>query len=372
MGILDKIKSFFKLEKKVYVVKVTPEILQKVPALLKKELGMKDAIILKQSQEIEKLKKEIEKLKGKESKEEAVVKELLKEKVKVEKQKNAKRLRLVFHGIPLPRIKTFDFKFFHDGKKAMKFLKGYEREETDKGEVINLLLVPESNSKDLYRRETGLPFELLFINPESFVSQVLSGDIRVRIDSKGIYHAPEEIQEVEADPPTKKETYKKISEMRKEYEQKIAELKQELNRAYSEIEKAREREEKAQLRLLDAELGAKVNDFRADLSQSYVLMSVEKIKGMMKDYLNVLISSQESEVNRVLTERLNDILVDAFNSIKEKLGMELPQEVRDAIREQVRAEFLDTLDFLHELTPAKVEIEKKVTPPAKPEKGEKK
>jgi len=361
MGIMDGIKAFFKPPvKKVYVLKVTPELMRRVPTLVKKELGMKDSIIVRQREEIESLKKEIEKLKGKEDKEGKILNQLLRQKSKIERSKKARRLREVFQGISLPLLRTWDFKFFHDGKKFYKYLRGIEKEETEKGEVTNLLL-SDGKTKDLFRRETGLPFELLFVNPESFVSQALSGVLRVRIDSKGIWHPPEEI----ASNPNPK-VYKKIAEIRKEHEQKIAELKQELNKAYSQLEKARKREEKAQMRLKDMELSNSINDFRADLSQGALVASLTKIKGMMRDYMSVLLSAQESEVNRALTDRLNETLIEAFHAVKAKLGKELPEDVKELIRERVKTEFIDTLDILHELAPRRVEVMKKELPTPKP------
>ncbi|MFQ6068009.1 MAG: hypothetical protein ACE5KD_00540 [Candidatus Bathyarchaeia archaeon] len=362
MGIIDGIKGFFKPpERKVYVLKATPDLLRRVPSLVKKRLGMLESVVVKQKEDIESLKKEIEKLKGKEDREEKILKDLLKEKTKIERTKKARRLRELFHGIPLPIVKTWDFKFFHDGKKYLKYLKGYEREETERGEVTNLLLTDKRKSKDIYRRETGLPFDLLFEHPESFVSNVRSGVIRVRIDSKGVFHEPVGV----ASNPNPK-TYKKIAEIKKEHEQKVAELKQELNKAYSQLEKAKKREEKAQMRLKDMELSNNVNDFRADLSQGALASTLTKMKGMMRDYMTVLLSSQESEVNRVLTDRLNEMLITAFHTIKEKTGRELPEDVKELIREKVRAEFIDNLDILHELSPRKVEVEKRVLPTPKP------
>jgi hypothetical protein len=86
------------------------------------------------------------------------------------------------------------------------------------------------------------------------------------------------------------------------------------------------------------------------------------------------LSSQESEVNRVLTERLNEILVDAFKEVRERVGRELPAEVQEVIRDRVRTELIDTLDILHELSPRKIEVMKEEKPREKKEekKGEEK
>jgi hypothetical protein len=359
LGIIERITKILRPEKKVYVLKVTPEILRKVPALLKKELGMKDSIILKQKQEIEELKKEIEKLKGKETEEEKIVKELLAEKEKIKKMKERRRIRKMFSGIKLPVVLTWDKKFFHDGKIEYKYLKGLEDEEKENKTTCNLLVVPDRKKfKGFGRIETGLPFELLVEDPASFVSDVRAGVVRVRIDSKGVWHPPEEI----ASNPG----YKDVAELRKKYEQEIAELKEEINKIYSELEDTRKREEKTLLRLRDAEVATNINDYRADQAEAFALSAISKMKGFMRDALQALSSSQEAEVGRVLTDRLNETLIEANAKMRERLGMEIPEDIRDLIREKVKLEFMDTLDILHGLSPRKVEVERKEIPPAKP------
>lgn len=290
------------------------------------------------------------------------MKELLEKKIRIEKAKKQRRVQFFLRGT-LPRVQTWDKKYFHDGKKAFKYLRGLEAEETERGIGWNLLLVPDGKTKGFGRREIGLPLELIFEDPLSLVSDIKAGLVRTRIDSKGVFHEPEEL----ASNPGK--GYRRVAELKKKYEQEIAELRQELNKAYSELENAKKREAKIQLRLMDTQMSSNINDFRADMSQGMLVASLEKIKGMMQDYKSVLISAQESEVNRVLTERLNETLIEAFHSVREKLGKELPKDVEELIKEKVTADFYDKLDILHELSPRKVEIEKRTIPKEK-KKGE--
>jgi hypothetical protein len=359
LGLIERIKKILIPEKKTYVLKVTPELLRKIPALLKKELGMKDSIILKQKEEIEGLKREIEKLKGKETEEEKIVKELLAEKEKMKKIKERRRIRKMFSGVKLPKLLTWDKKFFHDGKIEYRLLKGLEDEEKEERTTCNLLVVPDEKFKSFGRIETGLPFELLVEDPTSFVSDVRAGVVRIRIDSKGVWHPPEEI----ASNPG---SYKDIAELRKKYEQKIAELKEEISKVYSEMEDTKKREEKTLLRLKDAEVAASINDYRADQSEAFALSAISKMKGFMRDTLQALSSSQEAEVGRVLTDRLNDTLIEANSKMRERLGMEIPEDVRDLIRERVKLEFMDALDVLYGLSPRRVEVERKEIPATKP------
>jgi hypothetical protein len=281
----------------------------------------------------------------------------LAEKEKIKKTKERKRIRKIFAGVKPPVILTWDKKFFHDGKTEYKYLKGLEDEEGENGTTCNLLVVPEDKKFKGYGRiETGLPFELLVENPATFVSDVRAGVVRVRIDSKGIWHPPEEISG----------GYKDVAELKNKYEQKIAELKEEINSLYSELKSTKEREEKALMRLKDMELAASINDYRADNAEAFALSAITKMKGFMKDALQALIENQEAEVGRVLTDRLNEVLIEANAKMREKLGMELPEEVKDLIKEKVKSEFTDALELLHGLSPKKVEIEKKEIP-AKPE-----
>lgn len=360
LKLIERITKIFKPEKKVYVLKVTPEILRRVPALLKKELGMKDSIILKQNQELEDLKKEIERLKGKEPEEEKIVKELLAEKEKIKKIKERRRIRKMLSNIKLPILLTWDKKFFHDGKIEYKYLKGLEDEEKEERTTCNLLVVPDGKKfKGFGRIETGLPFELLVEDPTSFVSDVRAGVVRIRIDSKGVWHPPEEFT-------SNPHPYKDIAELRKKYEQKIAELKEETNKIYSDLEDTKKREEKTLSRLKDAEVASNINDYRADQASAFALSAISKMKGFMRDTLQALSSGQDAEVGRVLTERLNETLIEANAKMREKVGMEIPEDVKDLIKEKVKLEFMDTLDILYGLSPRKVEIERKEIPPTKP------
>ena len=359
----QKLKDFIRPVKKIYVVKVTPDVLRHVEAHLKKELGMKDSIILKQQQEIERLKKAQSKKPEKEQ--EAVLKELLKKKVAVEKTKEGKRVRVLLQG-RLPILRSWDKIFFSSPeRKPLKYLKGWEYEKGEKDSAINLLLVNNPKEKSFYRKKTGLPWEFVWEDPIDLISDINSGTVRVRVDSEDKFYPPEES---ESDPPRYKETLK----TKKEYEKKVAELEERISTLYTELVNAKKREEKMIFRTKDLEMSDSVNDYRAEVYQSALLQTLSKIKPIMKENLELLLSSQESEVNRVLTERLNEILVDAFKEVREKTGRELPEDIEEVIRDRVRTELIDTLDILHELSPRKVEVMKEEKPKEKPKEEKEK
>ncbi|MHA1866382.1 MAG: hypothetical protein ACTSWZ_07740 [Candidatus Heimdallarchaeaceae archaeon] len=344
----ERIISFFRpKERKVYVLKVTPEILRQVPAALRKELGEKEAIIVKQSREIEKLKKEIEKLKGKETEEEKLVKELLKKKFLIEK---AKALRRTAFIIPKKTIKvvTFDNKFYHDGKRTYPYFYGIEFEERkDSVPGINILVM--SKDKKIGRILFGGSIEELFVDAENLVSCLKTGFVKLRIDSNGNWHPPEEIKEN----PTKR-----ILSLKKKYETKIGELITHISRLQNELKYSKMREEKLRMKIKDMENAVSISNFRADMSQSFTKASLEQMKGMMTDYLQVLLSAQTAQVNKELSERLNETLVEAFKEMKRKLGVRISKEEEEYMREKILSEMRDILDHYHAITPKRVEITK--------------
>jgi hypothetical protein len=352
----QKIKDIIRPVKKIYVVKTTPEVLRLVEPYLKKELGMKESIIVKQQQEIEKLKKALAKKEKPEKEQEKILEELMKKKIAIEKMKEGKRVRVLLQG-KLPLIRTWDKSFFVADGKPLKFLKGWEYEKGEKGITVNLLLVSDPKEKTFYRKKTGLPWELIWEDPIDLISDIKTGAVRVRIDTKDTFYPPTE------DLKTKKE-----------YEKRIAELEEKISTLYSELENAKKREESMIYRIKDLEMSNSLNDYRAEVYQSALIQTLSKIKPIIRENMELLLSAQESEVNRVLTERLNEILVDAFKEVRERVGRELPIEVQEVIRDKVRAELIDTLDILHELSPRKIEVMKEEKPKEKKEekKGEEK
>ncbi len=369
LGILGRIKNLFRREpvKKTYVLKTTPKHLEKVPDYVMKELGMKDAIIVKQREEIEALKKEIKRLKEGQVTEAKVASQVLKEKTRMIKERVKNSIRVMFYKTPPPLLRLWDDRYIKVGNKYLRFLRGYEREKNKDKEVVNLILSEKRDSKEIFRKRTGLPWELLWEDPTRFVEHVLTGIVKIRLDSQGRYHPPKEIEMVNNPDP---KVFKKIKEMEKEYEEEITKLRDELDRVYSELEKTRKREEKLRFRVRDLEMANSLNDYRADLNQAATLVALNKLKAMSKDYLTVLLSAQESEVNRVLTERLNEVLLDAIAEVREKLGKEVPQDLVDILREKIRAEFLETLDVLHEVAPRRVEITRETKPKETKKEGE--
>lgn len=356
------IKNFFKPKEKgkvVKVLKVTPEILEKVDIALKKELGFKEAELQEAMETINTLKEKLGKYEGKETEEEKIVKDLLKEKTKIEKIKTGRRLKSYFPK--MGRIVTHDNKLYTDGKQTYPFLCGFEKEETEYGWGYNLLL-KSGNKKNDGRANYKLPLEMIFYEPEHLVSGIKYGIVRTRFDSRGLFHPPKFISSPCSKCNFSGEYYKSISSFDKKYGNKIAELNDQIDNLRAELKDARIREEGAQSRLKDAESAISVADFRADLSQGYTAAQLEKFKARESDYSELLLSSQDSEINRVLTQKLNERLIDGFKEMAKKLGVDIPESVEERIRNRVIENIRKDIDLFWDILPAKEERVKETKP----------
>ena len=362
LGIIESIKNFFKPPEKgkqVYVLKATPELLKQVPSLVMKRLGMLEAMLIKQQEELERLRKELEKKEGKvEPSEIKVAKELLKQKLKLEKEREENRVRWKIIGVPFPKVKTWDKKFFKEGK----FLVGIETEIRDHSKTCNLLLLVDKKSKKVVRKETGLPPELLFEDWWNLEKDIRTGMVRVRIDREGKWYPPEELKSVKKEELTPQllEAYKNLRRKEIEYLEKIADLEEKIDNLYYKLKMSEKEKEKMRYKIKDLEAANEVLKNSADLSDSALAVALERSKFLALENLKLLLSAQESEVNRVLTERLNEILIEANRKMREKLGKEIPEEVRDYIRDKVRSEFIDALDILESFAPRRMEFIKEV------------
>ena len=344
------LKSLFKpKEKKVYVVKLTPEILKQVDSILRKQLGEKEA-------QIAQLLEYIKKLEEAEKKEEAkLVSNLVKQKKKIEMKKASRRVRFIIAKKTRPRLLTYDSKIISDstGKRLYPYLYGLELEETEELWGWNVLITDTAKGSGKWRRlEFKLPLEWIFEDAENLPAALNSGSVKIRLDSNGKYYPPEGMKE---DPA------RSYAILKKKYEAEKAELSYEINRLSAELKKAKLREEALRAKLRDLETAVDLTNFRADSSTAFSQMAIERLKGMVKSYLNVLLAAQVSEVNRLLTERLNEELVKAFGEMKEKLGIKLTKEEEENIMEKLRTIFMENLQMFHELR----------LPPVKKQEGKK-
>lgn len=369
LKLLDPIKNFFKPKgKTVKVMKTTPEDLEKVPIAVKKALGLKEAELQEEREKRIEAEKKLAKYEGKETEEEKIVKDLLRSRAKIDRIKRGRRLKEYFPK--MGRVVTDDSKLYTDGKTSYPFLCGFEKEETETGWGYNLLL-KSKNKRNEIRVVYRMPLDMIFHEPEHLVSAIKYGVAKTRFDSKGIFHSPEFMN----NPCSKCEFagnyYKTVSSMQKEYGDKIAKLNDTLDSLRSRLKDARIREENAHAKLKDMGDAIEIADMRADLSQGFSAAQLDKFKEREYEHKELLLSSQDSEVNRVLTQKLNDILVAANKNMAKRLGVEIPESVEKRVRKKVVADVLETLGLLHDISPRREEITRVVKPVTETKKKEK-
>lgn len=354
--------------KKVYVLKSTPELLEKVPSLVMKRLGMLESIVIKQQEEIQRLAEELKKRELKEEPENVkIAKDLAKQKSILEKEREDNRIKWKLIDVPFPKVITWDKKSLKEGK----FLFGIETEIRENSKTCNLLLLKDMKTKKIVRKETGLPPELLFEDWLNLERDIKAGVVRLRIDSEGKWFPPEEIGNIKKEEltPNLIEAYKNLRKKEVQYLEKIAELEETIDDLYYRLKMSEKEKEKMRYKIKDLEAANEILSTRADSSDSALAAALKNVTPLRIENLKLLLSSQESEVNRVLTERLNEILIDANRQMREKLGKEIPEEIADYIRDKVRNELIETLEILETFVPKKVEHIKEIK--EKPKGGEK-
>lgn len=366
MGKLKKIKEKIVGKKKQptrkLVVPLTSDIIRKMPEYFKKQIAELQAENELLRQKMEELKKKLEEYEGKlPSETELMARELLKRKkqIKAKEKENTVILKLIGR---LPRCRGYDGKLFSDGRNKFPFLWGYSILETDEGVLLfnPILSRGESKGDGKILVKAMLPWDMLHVDPDKYVSHVKSGVVTLRLDTRGIFHPPREFAEIPPSPYDEK-YYKSLINMKRKYEQKIAELNSRIETLSSELQQALKREAKKAYKIKDLQLANEVNDFRADLADALTIKAVRKLKEMGGEIAAMYVPLVNEVVNRIYTEHVNTVLVQAMRKFKEKLGIQLPKEEEERIREQVLAEMRDTIDFLKlkSIEEAKVaEIEK--------------
>jgi len=397
------IKKFFsnlispKRPKETFVVKVTPEMLQNVPSMLKKELGMKDAIIVKLEQDAKSLRERIEYLEGKKpSPEEELAKQVKIEKKKIEKKKIFFR-KPVFFSKPYPTVVTYDHKWFSDGKSMKKYLCGLEFVETEKGFGYNLLVKTCPDDKKTDTIVFKMPLEAIFVEPEYTVSKLKTGQLRTRIDSNGKYHEPEEISRSEIktimemvikDPSFSTDDkiknivnfiienpvlQRQLMTIRKSYEDKITELNDDLNGVYNQLDDALRREEKMKFKIKDAEIKASHSTNRAELNETLALKEMSKEKSLSYDLANLLMAATDRETGRLMAESNAEAILNGYKSLKNLIEGELSMPLREILAQHEKEKLFDTIKIVEELMPSKMEVIRgPATESIKVEKKEKK
>jgi hypothetical protein len=217
----------------------------------------------------------------------------------------------------------------------------------------------------------------------------------IKLDSKGVYHAPKEIPKSSIEQmvwkilsePTISEDdkvkaiseiiianpdfHRALMQIRKRYEDKLADMEEEMNGVYGDLEDTHRREEKLKIKVKSAETGARVNDIRADAEATLAEVAFQKLYQTMREHNNLLIAAQDSEINRLTSEKANEQLVDAIKETAHRLGVHLvknDEEIHQLISDW---KYKNISEFVQDLLPSKIMTEKETKPPEAPKEAPK-
>ena len=330
---------------KKLVVPLTPEIIEKMPDYFKKQIAELQAENEILRQKIEQLQKKLDEYEGKvPSETELMAKELLKRKAMIQRKERERTIIMKLIG-PLPRCRGYDGRLFSDGKRKYSLLWGYAVIETDEGNLLYnpILTTPQGGNKITVR--AMLPWNMLHVEPDKYVSHVKSGVVTLRLDTRGIFHPPKEFANIPPSPYDEK-YYEKLISMKRKYEEEIAKLNKTVEELATQLQQALKREVKKEGKIRDLQMATEINDFRADIAEAMSLKALRKLKEFGSELTAMYVPLVNETINRIYTEYTNVALVKGFKELRERLGIELPKEEEEKIREKVLAEMRDMVDFL--------------------------
>jgi len=342
-----------------YNIRLTPQVWQHLPQLLKKQIAELLAKTKKLEEENEKLKKKISELEGKKEPEEVkVLKEALKQKKVLEKKKEVRRIALVPFIVKKTKkgneltpilIKAIPYgggKFV--GKKGTyKYFAGFEIEETESGlgKSINFLLKHDKKSK-LVGRITPSPSADITIFTEPYMIQkMVSGIYEMPVKTDGTLIKSESAEL----PPN----YKAYIEQLK---QKIAELEQikeqleaenyEINKKYQELT-VENNKLKNELMLAN---------YRADVSQAGYIEQAQKVRDLMREHAVLLTSSMEAQINEMLERRMNWLLANKTGELRKMLESSLGKPIDDEVWDKIENRFYNLFEKTKSMIPKQTTI----------------
>ena len=342
-----------KKKKKVpqYSIKLTPEVIKKLPDIAKKQIAELMARNYELQEELKKAKSEIEKLKGKlEPEEVKVVKKALKQKKVLEKLKEEKRVKLILEK-PV-KVLTYDKKHFRGKKGSYKYLYAIELQEYEVGYAVNLILKRDKKSKETGRITTDLSLDELFDKPY-VVSELRSGTFIAPIYSDGTVVAKVDAGEGN---PSNKET---LSIDEEYYIKEISKRDEKIKRLKSEIYQLRKMKE-----MLTEEVDYLKNELelakeRAEWSKAISKSQLRDTADMMREYALMLKSLQQAEVNEHLAHEMSLMLSEAIRNLREDLRVKFGIPVDEIAFEKYFSQFKTLLGEVKEVAQPETHVVEK-------------
>jgi len=368
--VLEKIKKIGKKKKQPkYTVKLTPDVWQSMPKLTKKQIAELLARLKEAEEERDELKKKYNELAGKQEPEEVkVIKEVLKKKKSIKKEKEKRRLALIPFRVVDGELKPIKINFvpygggFISGSKGIyKYFAGWELDEGEDGieRSINFLLKMKPDSKKVVRLSPSKSLDISVFNFPFIVHKALTGIYEAPVNKEGKLI---EVVENEQTRYGNTELIKEIERLKK----KIAELEEVKENLMAKNYEASKKYEELLVENQKLMNDLSLANYRADMTQAISQDQTEKVKGMLRDYGAMLTSSMEAQVNEMLTRRMNWVLSEGLKEVRKTLEEAYGKTIEDEVWSKVEGRYRKMFDELRTIVPK--QPAQKQAPPKEAEK----
>ncbi|MHA1832513.1 MAG: hypothetical protein ACTSV7_00860 [Candidatus Baldrarchaeia archaeon] len=366
MKILDKLKS---LPKKIVKGKKEetwvlsppydlPSLLSKINNTLKERVAYLEAKNLELEKELKK-HRELEKKRKKQDEElEKIVRKIYNQKKNIERKRKENIKILKFDG-KMPTFQTADRKTFGKFKKMY----GIAIEEHGNGYQFVPILT-DLKGKEKRKLQEGVDsIEGIFYDPSNIVSQINSGVVH----SSYVITNDDRLSVI-----SRSKKKKKSVDNSKYYEKEIASLNSKIEELNSELSRALERERQYIEHINELKQANKLEKITSDYRGALLSAALEKLENMMGTHGNLLLASQDAHLNRILTQKVNQTLVDKIEELRTKMGEIYSQTPRELIREEIKRDFEEIASTAKTQLGKEKIVEKETKVSEKPVRGAKK
>lgn len=364
MSILDIFRRKPKEEKWIMAHPQLPELLKFVDTTVRQRNAQLEARVLELEKQLQKVSKKEQKKAQKQQEKtvQEVVEEYLRQKGEYEKTKNIIVLKLDVDKKKFPTFQTASKKFFGKFKK----LYGIQLEETPNGQILFSPVLTDGKTDKLEPKHVKKVNEYvtdlrdIFYDECGIVSQLKSNVVsryditennelvvipRIEFSEDSNNNENKNNSSDPSDNSKNQNQNQKEPPLndieRHHYETIIGELQSKLDNTSSELSRALKRERMLMQKIRDLEMAEELERYDADVSRAKTIAVLEKIKGMMVEHGKLLLANQDAEVNRVLTQRLNENLISTIDDLDHRIAELYGKTPREATKEELITEFDD-------------------------------
>jgi hypothetical protein len=347
MGFFQKVKDVFlsafkpKAKTEQYLTKLPDfQTLEEVIGFVEQKYQQQNAQLMAENIQLKRKAEEKKKDKDRKKHEDTILVEVEKQKQELNAIKQQRTLKFKIEGLKDPPV------FFLKNNRAIGRFMGFVLQETDEGAHIfypwihlggNSVTDP---GRDVKFEKFAHHFEDFFKDEIGIVSQMRGGKVDSNFDigedGRPILRSSKLFSDKQIDAPATVEDLKKLEERnriseqeRREYEQKIEKLKSQLNQYSSALMDERKEKEELEKLLADSQVEAEVATKDKDLFAASLGAEAKQKETATKVITDSLLAIQDTKVSQVLTERMNQSLLDAMHRLRRKYQEGLYKEERE-------------------------------------------